>query len=42
MFHFCTPWKRQKTGVFLAFSGDIEVKHWPEMPQGSKSTESES
>ena len=42
MFHFCTPWKRQKTCVFLAFSGDIEVKQWPEMLQGSKNTESES
>ena len=25
--HFCTPWKRQKTFGFLAFSGDIEMWH---------------
>ena len=26
MFHFCTPWKHQKTSGFL-FSGGTEVKH---------------
>ena len=25
MFHFYTSWKHQKTGVFLVFSGGIEV-----------------
>ena len=28
MFHFYTPWKHQKTGGFLMFSGGIEVQHW--------------
>ena len=28
MFHFCNPWKLQKTEGFLAFSGGIEMKHW--------------
>ena len=28
MFHFYTPWKHQKTGGFLMFSGDIEMEHW--------------
>ena len=27
MFHFCTPWKHQKTGGSLRFSGGIEVEH---------------
>ena len=27
MFHFYTPWKRQKTKDFLTFSGDIEMEH---------------
>ena len=31
MFHFYTPWEHQKTGVFLMFSRDIEVKHWLKM-----------
>ena len=28
MSHFYTPWKDQKTGGFLIFSGGIEVEHW--------------
>ena len=28
MFHFYTPWKRQKTFSFLTFSGVIEMEHW--------------
>ena len=28
MFHFCIPWKRQKTEGFLTFSGGIEMEHW--------------
>ena len=28
MFHFYTPWKRQKTFSFLTFSGVIELEHW--------------
>ena len=31
MFHFYTPWKQQKTGGFLMFSGGIEVEHWLKM-----------
>ena len=31
MFHFCIPWKYQKTGGFLMFSGGIEVEHWLKM-----------
>ena len=27
IFHFCTPWKRQKTKGFLTFSGGIEMEH---------------
>ena len=27
MFHFYTPWKRQKTKGFLMFSGGMEVKY---------------
>ena len=27
LFHFYTPWKHQKTGRFLMFSGGIEVEH---------------
>ena len=26
--YFYTPWKRQKTEGFLAFSGSIEIEHW--------------
>ena len=33
MFHFYTPWKRQKTKGFLTFSGGIEMEHWHEMGQ---------
>ena len=29
MFHFYTPWKHQKTFVFLTFSGSIEKQHLP-------------
>ena len=29
--HFYTPWKRQKTIGFLAFSGGIEMWHWIKM-----------
>ena len=28
MFHFYSPWKRQKTKGFLTFSGGIEMEHW--------------
>ena len=28
MFYFYTPWKRQQTKGFLAFSGGIEMEHW--------------
>ena len=28
VFHFSTPWKRQKTFGFLTFSGGIEMEHW--------------
>ena len=28
VFHFYTPWKRQKTSGFLTFSGGIEMEHW--------------
>ena len=28
MFHFYTPWKRQKTKGFLTFLGGIEIEHW--------------
>ena len=31
MFHFYTPWKRQKTKGFLTFSGGIEMEHWNEL-----------
>ena len=31
MFHFYTPWKHQKPGGFLIFSGGIEVKQWLKM-----------
>ena len=31
MFYFYTPWKHQKTGGFLMFSGGIEVEHWLKM-----------
>ena len=33
MIHFYTPWKCQKTSGFLAFSGGIEIDHWPEMSE---------
>ena len=29
--HSYTPWKRQKTSGFLAFSGGIEMWHWTKM-----------
>ena len=28
MFPFYTPWKQQKSKVFLVFSGDIKLEHW--------------
>ena len=31
IFHFYSPWKQQKTGGFLMFSGGIEVEHWLKM-----------
>ena len=31
IFRFYTPWKRQKTSVFLIFSGGIEIEYWFEM-----------
>ena len=31
MFHFYTPWKRQKTFGFLTFLGGIKMKHLGKM-----------
>ena len=31
MFHFYTPWKRQKISGFLTFSGGTEIENWLEM-----------
>ena len=31
MFHFYTPWKRQKISGFLTFSGGTEIENWFEM-----------
>ena len=31
IFHFYTPWKRQKTKGFLTFSGVIEIEYWAKM-----------
>ena len=31
MFHSCTPWKHQKIGSLLIFSGGIEVEQWLKM-----------
>ena len=31
IFHFYTPWKRQKTKGFLTLSGGIEMEHWTKM-----------
>ena len=31
MFHFYTPWKRQKTKGFLTSSGGIQMEHWPKL-----------
>ena len=31
LFHFYTPWKRQKSRSFLTFSGGVEMQHWHEM-----------
>ena len=31
MFHFYTPWKRQKIRGSLMFSGGIEMEHWLKM-----------
>ena len=31
MFHIYVLWKRQKTSVFLTFSGGVEIEIWPEM-----------
>ena len=36
MFHFYTPWKRQKTFGFLAFSGGIEMEHSVKMVNSEK------
>ena len=33
MYHFWTPWKRQKTSGFLVFSGGTEMGHWLQMGQ---------
>ena len=33
MFHFCTPWKRQKIINFLTFLGDIEMEREAKMGQ---------
>ena len=29
MFHFYTPWKRQKKLWFLSFLGGSKMGHWP-------------
>ena len=31
MFHFYTPWKRQKTFVFLISSGGMEMENYAKM-----------
>ena len=31
MLHFYTPWKREKTRVFLTFSEGTEMWHWTKM-----------
>ena len=31
MFHFYTPWKRQKIFSFLTFLGGAEMEHWTNM-----------
>ena len=31
MFHFYTPWKRQKTFSFSVVSGGIKIEHWTKM-----------
>ena len=31
MFHFYTPWKRQKTKGIATFSGGLEMEHWFKM-----------
>ena len=31
IFHFCTPWKRQKTRGLLTLSGGIEMENWRNM-----------
>ena len=33
MFHFYTPWNRQKTIGFLTFLGGIEIERWYENAQ---------
>ena len=33
MYHFCTPWKRQKIINFLTFLGDIEMEREAKMGQ---------
>ena len=33
LLYFYTPWKRQKTKGFLAFSEGIEVERWAKMGQ---------
>ena len=30
MFHFYTPWNRQKKGL-LTFLGGVEIEHWIEI-----------
>ena len=31
IFHFYTPWKRQKTFDFVTYSGGIGMEHWTKM-----------
>ena len=33
MFLLYSPWKHQKTSVFLTVSGGIEMEHWLEMAE---------
>ena len=38
MYHFYTPWNRQKIPDFLTFSGGVEMIHWREMKWVKRNT----
>ena len=38
MYHFYTPWKRQKVGYFLTIPGGVEMIHWREMKWVKRNT----